>query len=83
MDGDVIVSEEARRRVDTARVRDLAFKIKSSLNYDDDDAEALARVLIEAADRGITATRAYVYQRLVELDVAPAAAERMSKVLPE
>jgi hypothetical protein len=83
-DGDTIaVSDEAKRRVDTARVRDLAFKIKSQLGFGDDDADALARVLVEAADRGIPATRRYAYGRLIEIGRTPSAAELISKILPE
>ena len=82
-DDTIEVSDEARRRVDAARVRDLAFKIKSSLNYSDEDADALARLLIEAQNQGLRATRPWAYARLIAMGKSPLVAERIAKILPE
>lgn len=78
--GDVVVSDEARRRVDTARVRDVAFKIKNLFEgFDDDDAEALARVLLEASETGIAVSADFVYKRLIQLGRSPETAKRVSE----
>jgi len=85
MDNDeVVVSDEARRRVDTARVRDFAFRIKKALpGFSDDEAEALAQVVIEASDQGIKATRPLVTRRLIEMGRSPDDAANISRALPE
>jgi hypothetical protein len=82
-DDDVMVSDDARRRVDMARIRELSFSIKKAIGIDDERAEALAVVLIEAKGKGITPTRGLVFDRLREMGVPLEAASEISSILPE
>lgn len=51
--GTITLDPEGKRRIDQVRVRQLAFRIKSHFSHlTDDDAEALATALLEAADEG-------------------------------
>jgi len=66
MDQDTITLDpEGKRRIDQVRVRQLAFRIKSQFSrLTDDDAEAIAAALLEAADEGITPTARDLRARL-------------------
>lgn len=83
-DDDVIVSDEAKRRVDVARVRDVAFQIKKAIpDYNDDDAEALARVLLSAAQQGVKPNRAFGIALLLKDGLLRKDADRIVRALPE
>jgi hypothetical protein len=81
---DIVVTDETRHRVDTARVRDIAIRLKGLFkNKKDDDIEALASVLIEAQQEGAKATREFVLQRLLDRGIDQQVARDLSGNLPE
>jgi hypothetical protein len=77
---DTTVSEEAKRRVDTARLSELAFRIKRAFpDFDEADANTLARVLFEATDKRVPVTPSYIRDRMVALGRSDAAAKRVAE----
>jgi hypothetical protein len=77
-DNHTVVSEEARRRIDSARVRQLAFKIKTSADdLSDDDAEMVATILLEMFEASTKPSADTVRQTLIERGRSRSAAERI------
>jgi hypothetical protein len=80
MDDDIItVSEEARRRIGSARVRQIAFQIKNiAPDLPDDDAEVLASILLEASAQSTIPTGADLRSRLEKAGLSTQDAERIA-----
>jgi hypothetical protein len=78
MDADTVVSEEAKRRVDTARIGDMAFRIKKTFpEIGDDDADILAHAMLNAFDDG-PITRDAIYKQVFKLTNSAEVAKRLS-----
>jgi hypothetical protein len=79
---DIAVSDEAKRRVDTARVGDMAFRVKKAIPaIGADDAELLARAMLDARDHGIAVTPGTIHDRVLEITGDAGAATRISGLI--
>jgi hypothetical protein len=79
MDEPVTVSDDARRRWDSARVRQLAYKIKTRApDLSDDDAEQLAFVIFEASMQNVVPSGEDIRSRLRDKGRTAHAADRIA-----
>lgn len=78
------VSDEARQRINDARVSELAFDLQnlaSTVNLTRDDARQLARIVLEGMDRGQRVDRDYVYTSLLSSSRSPERANILADML--
>jgi hypothetical protein len=81
---DYPVSSEARTRIDDARVRDLAFHIRSFLaprSIDSADLNAIALVVVRGLDESARVDKGYVIKRLMEAGRSKRKAEDLASSL--
>jgi hypothetical protein len=84
MGDDVLtVTGEARRRIDTARVRQIAFQIKNMAPtlLSDDDAEVLAVALVELLAEDVKVTGEQIRARLEKNGRAREAADHLASAV--
>jgi len=80
---DAEVSQEARERLKSARVRDLSFAIKRRIGHDygDGDVDMLLGIVLKAAGQKQALTKELVQQSLRELGRSPQRAEELASAL--
>lgn len=81
---DTSVSDEARQRIDDARLRDIAFYIRRRVGVDSiapDDARLLALIVVQGLDKNEHVDRLYVAEKLVGLGRSKQKADALSAVL--
>jgi hypothetical protein len=77
----VAVKDDARRRIASARVRQLAFEIQSGRDLNDADAEMIAAVLLDLSDNREPMSSDRVRDRLREKGRAPAAIDKILRAI--
>lgn len=79
------LSDEARSRIDSARLHDLAFFIRkvsgASSELDEADVEMLAEIVAQGADQQVPVTKYYLVDALIERGRSRREAETLAATL--
>jgi hypothetical protein len=80
---DTEVSQEARDRLNSARVRDLSFAIKRRIGdgYSPGDVDMLVTIVLKASSQRQTLTKDLVLKNLRDLGRSPQKAEELASAL--